>query len=332
MADRNELLVQLAGLLSSQFEQVVFLARVPPEYLPSSSAPQATRAVELIRYLESHGSLDQLGRLLSSLRADRPEPSRPARGATSTTDEPTVIVLTALGLEATAVLAHLQPVRQDELATGTLVEVGRFAGLTRETLVGVVEAGQGNLAAAGIAQEVISRYQPTVILMVGVAGGIKDVQIGDVVAATKVYGYESGKADKEFRARPDVGLSSYRLVQRARAEARRSDWLKPLGYAGDAPDAPRVLVAPIAAGGAVVASTRSPVFQFLRRAYSDAVAVEMEGRGLLETAYRNNSDALVVRGISDLIDKKAAADAAGSQPLAARNAAAFAFQVLAHVA
>jgi nucleoside phosphorylase len=332
MADRSELLTRLTRLLPSQFEEVVFRAAVPPAHVPGSGAAQATRAIEVLRYLEQRHSLDQLERLLSSVIGGQAEPSRSAPRDASMTDGPTVIVLTALGLEATAVLAHLQLVREDELATGTLVEVGRFATATRETLVGVVEAGQGNLAAAGIAQEVISRYQPAVVLLVGVAGGIKDVRIGDVVAVTKVYGYESGKADEEFLPRPEVCMSSYRLVQRARAEARRTDWLKPLGYTGDALDAPRVFVAPIAAGGKVIASTRSPVFQFLRRAYSDAVAVEMEGAGLLETAYRNKSEALVVRGISDLIDKKGEADAAGSQPIAARNAAAFAFQLLAHIA
>src|SRR5258708_36397025 len=58
----------------------------------------------------------------------------------------------------------------------------------------------------------------------------------------------------------------------------------------------------------------------------------MEGRGLLEAASINDRvDALVVRGISDMLDKKEQSDAAGSQDTAAGLAAAFAFELLANV-
>jgi nucleoside phosphorylase len=50
----------------------------------------------------------------------------------------------------------------------------------------MVEAGPGNAGAAAIAVRALEHYKPHVALFVGVAGGIKDVAIGDVVVATKV--------------------------------------------------------------------------------------------------------------------------------------------------
>ncbi|WP_238545322.1 effector-associated domain 2-containing protein [Streptomyces bingchenggensis] len=87
--------------------------------------------------------------------------------------------------------------------------------------------------------------------------------------------------------------------------------------------------APIAAGGRVVAHQRSEVGRRLTAGAGDAVAVDMEGFGFLAGAYVNRQvDALVIRGISDLLADKDEAHDEHWQPVASRHAAAFAFELL----
>jgi tetratricopeptide (TPR) repeat protein/nucleoside phosphorylase len=240
---------------------------------------------------------------------------------------PTAVILTALQVEYQAVRAHLTDFRED-VYRGTIFEVGTFNDGARSWTVAVAQVGAGNVSAGIETERAIARFAPDVAILVGVAGGLKDLRLGDVVAASRVYGYESGRAAKQFLPRPEVGRSTHQLVQRARAVARDINWFRRIDVMVGGP--PQALIAPIAAGEKVVADTTAKTYQFLRANYSDAVAVEMEGRGFLEATYANGDlPAIIVRGVSDLIDEKGKSDAAGFQAVAARNAAAFAFEVLA---
>src|SRR5713226_1219723 len=134
------------------------------------------------------------------------------------------IVLTALSAEFKAARAHLTGLHTVEHPSGTIYEMGEFSSGGQHWTVAIVQTGPGNVRAAIEAERAIARFNPSHVFFVGVAGGIKDVKLGDVVAASKVYGYESGKAGEEFRTRTDIGESSYDLVQRAMTVARDDKW------------------------------------------------------------------------------------------------------------
>ena len=237
-----------------------------------------------------------------------------------------VVILTAIPVEYMAVRRYLSNIQEVVHPQGTIYEEGLFVANNQEWKVAIVETGAGNSPAALEAGRAIEYFNPKFVFFVGVAGGIKDVQLGDVVAATKIYNYESGKVVDTFQPRPNVGLSSYNMVQRARAEARKPDWLDRVTSSKQ----PKAFVGAIAAGEKVVANTDSDTFRLLKSNYGDALAVEMEGHGILQAASTNPQvSALVIRGISDLIDRKSKADGEGYQEIASHHASAFAFDVLA---
>lgn len=243
---------------------------------------------------------------------------------------PCVVILTALPEEFLAVKAHLDNVREEmHPVSKTVYERGLFVSGQVTWDVVIVETGQGNANAADETQRAIAHFNPDVVLFVGVAGGRKDVAVGDVVVGNKVYNYESGRDEEVFKPRPEVGRASYPLEQRARAVVRA--WLERRKQVGNE-HLPCGFVGAIAAGESVVASTESETAKLLQRNYGDTLAVEKEGHGFLEAARRSQGvSAIVIRGISDLLDNKEQADKGGSQELAARHACEFAFEMLANL-
>lgn len=237
------------------------------------------------------------------------------------------VVLTALADEYDAVRKHLQNPKVVH-HRNTIYRRGSFDGVSHHWDVLVAEIGDGNDIAASETEKALAYFEPDIVLFVGVAGGVKDVRLGDVVVGEFVYGYETGKDTKHgFTPRGKSLPASYALVQVAREARRDNQWHERL-----APDLCELrfeaLVKPIAAGEKVVASTRSSTFKFLRSEFSDVVAVEMEGRGLMRAAHAAQVQAAVIRGISDLIDGKSAVDDQGWQARASATASAFAFAML----
>jgi len=237
------------------------------------------------------------------------------------------LVLTALPVEREAVLRHLTNPTEERHSTGIRYDLGDFSSWK----ICLAQIGPGNSSAALETEKAISHFNPEIALFVGIAGGVKDVKVGDVVAATKVYGYESGADREHFQPRPDVGLASYPIVQEAHVVARGNEWRARI-YGHASSGIPKVFIGPIAAGAKVIKSSLGLVATLLRESYGDTLAVEMEGEGFMRAAYTNKVDAMVIRGVSDLLDGKAAADASGSQEIASDHAAAFAFELLAGLA
>ena len=253
-----------------------------------------------------------------------------------------VLIVTALALEREAVRQHLRDLRVQRVGLAT-VDLGSFETNGNQIVVAVIETGPGNVVAAATTSSALQELSPRAVVMVGVAGGVKDVQVGDVVASSKVYwiepgkqasdGFDDGLARSRTLVRPDFGPVSHRLIQTARAVVADTAWRARAGaqsagcrITGEPASA---LVAPVVAVEKVVANTDAPLAQTIRSDFSDAVAVAMEDAGVMRAAADQEIKAAIcIRGISDLLEGKAASDKQGGQELAAANAAAFAFELL----
>ncbi|MEU9784630.1 hypothetical protein AB0H92_27290 [Streptomyces phaeochromogenes] len=117
--------------------------------------------------------------------------------------------------------------------------------------------------------------------------------------------------------RPEAWHASHRLEQAAREALRGRAHFKP-----------------IAVGDVVLADGTSELAARIHTGYNDAVAIEMEGSGVAHAVHlAGEAGALIIRGISDKADAdKSRADAGGSQPREAANAAAAAVAVLRELA
>lgn len=235
-----------------------------------------------------------------------------------------VVILTALRVEAAAVLSKLgQTSRHVDPRSRSIYRVGTTTASDGSLIsVAVMEVGMGNPGAAAAAEASVQELNPGLIAFVGVAGGVKDAALGDVVVADKVYGYQFGKETSEgFLSRPEVYRTSSDIVALAR-DIAREEW-------GAINARPEVFVGAIAAGDRVV-TVHQATSSLLHTRYNDTLAMEMESLGFLAATWRHTGiRTLVVRGISDQLEGKAESDKAGSQAGAAEGAAAFALAVIA---
>jgi nucleoside phosphorylase len=243
--------------------------------------------------------------------------------------EASVVLCAALDIEYQAVREHIPGTLVQVEERGTLYEVAALPALNSNWRAVLVLTDRDNVPAAVQVERAITSFRPQVVLFVGVAGGRRDARIGDVVAASMIYNYEAGMdTNSGLLPRIKTMPSSFRLVQQAHAVVRDNRWslrVKPV----PPPVTPAASVRPLAAGTKVVAGSTSETARLIAANCGDAQAIEMEGFGVLHAAYANKGvDALVIRGISDLLDGKSKLADQSAQPAAARHAAAFAFELL----
>lgn len=244
-----------------------------------------------------------------------------------------LLILTALSVERDAVTYHLTDLKlETHPEVGTDYHRGVYSCPSGKIDVIVGRTDQTNVNAALETERALQHYKPSHAFYVGVAGGLKDVSVGDIVIGTDVIGYERGKAEeKTFKPRPQFGASSYALERASNSYAISNSWECIASPLVDPQFAPKisVLSGTIASGEKVDASYDSDLHKHIQANASHALAIEMEGLGFLTVCKsRPAVKGLLLRGISDLVNDKGEMDGHGSQPYASKNVAAFLFGLI----
>ncbi len=235
-----------------------------------------------------------------------------------------VLILASGSVEFLALQSYLVDSQETLDGAGTIYEVGFFGPWQ----VALTEIDLGGPSVAAEVVSAVEFFSPELVVTIGIASGLRDVRIGDVVAATKIYGYEYWELHEEysFEALSEHWESSYAALQRARAEARKGNWQEHLELDDNA-RVFRALAGPVAVGKGVATATALSPADYVRSLFLDAVAFEKEGTALLTAVTGSGPHMLFIRGISELTEEKAESEPPDPQ-LAARNAAAFVLETL----
>lgn len=245
------------------------------------------------------------------------------------------LIITALEKEAKAVVNRLENHTIERFQDRNIrtyhcgtVRIGDTERAYR--VVVIVLPSMGELSAANATTDALADWNPHFVLMVGIAGGIAqdDLDLGDVVVADQVVGYEYGKqTDGGLKPRDHVYPASALLLERVRNFWDES-WAQHVNAARPAKAnraTSKHFIGPIASGNKIIASKEFQATLLAR--WPKLIAIETEAEGVFAAVFDRPQikGTLVIRGISDMADKDK--DDAW-QEYAAQAAAAYAIDLL----
>ena len=189
-------------------------------------------------------------------------------------------------------LAHLISDMEDarvETVSGTDYHVGRIGGVE----VVIAKCGIGKVAAAVVAQTMILRYAPSLIINTGVGGTLSSrLGVGDIAISRRAVQHDM---DTSPLGDP-VGLISG--INKIYFDADRNAAEKLLSLAEGL--SLRAESGTVCSGDRFVASSAEK--ERICSLFDDALVCEMEGGAIAHAAYLGRTPFVIVRSISDSAD------------------------------
>lgn len=243
-------------------------------------------------------------------------------------------IISAIPIEISAIEFHVKKFHRDDKPDGSVYRFGFIDGEKCKWKLYIVESQSGQVLAGQEINTCLSNLKPNVILFIGVAGGDPEkTSVGDLVIPDFIFYFESAKISKDrYFPRFMTQSPSRRLMQAARYEARAKTWQNRIPTGRPNADVP-VWFGPIASGDKVITSTTSHEWSAIKSHNDKCLAVEMEGFVFLLSSFHKDLPAIVIRGISDVIDDKNSQDVEHDtrQRIAAERAAAFGIELISNL-
>jgi len=177
-------------------------------------------------------------------------------------------------------------------------------------------ASQTNVIASLMVSQVIEDFRPSYLFLIGTAGGHSqrdELKLGDVVVADYIdYSAYWKLKDGKFLERKHACDHPSLYLRENFAEVLRRHperWVQNLRLKRPDDSVPVVLMGGVVAGEVLLGDSNNAEQKRILDSYEKALAFEMESFGVARTVYSYRSSAhynpqfLIIRGISDLVDK-----------------------------
>lgn len=177
-------------------------------------------------------------------------------------------------------------------------------------------ADRGNISSGEGTRDLIEDFRPWFILLVGIGGGVAGrdgTSLGDVIIADYVDCYEFAKVvdgQNKLRRLP-FDQPSLLLRERVAEQAKVSrQWIRRMTIERPVAGEPNAIVGNIISGEKVLGDPKNEEQKRILREFDKALAVDMESYGLARAIFRSresvhyNPQYLVLRGVSDLVNRK----------------------------
>ncbi|MCB2408842.1 hypothetical protein [Hymenobacter lucidus] len=229
-----------------------------------------------------------------------------------------LVLITVTKIETTCLHEKLSPITgsesilvyQKDIMTYYIGVFGIYIVCHVESRMGSIGVGASVLTT----RLAIEHISPEAIIMIGIAFGVDDKKqrIGDVLVSEQIISYEVkkvGRLKTEYRG--SKHMSSVLLINRF---ANIKDWKFSIGSRRLS----NVIFGDILSGEVLVDNIKYR--NNIIRQFPTAIGGEMEGAGLVSSAYSFNKSWILVKGICDFADGDKAKDKVKRQKLAARAA------------